>query len=90
MKESKLQPLQLLPTKPCIKVGQDIVVADVVVINAPYPSLSLKNRTQVNYNPQPKRWLCVYEKFEDFRVTFKDIEYDWLLSLCLTNMKTHK
>jgi hypothetical protein len=62
MKESKLQPLQLFPTKPCIKVGQGIVVvADVVVINARYPSLSLKNRTQVNYNLNQNGG-CVYLK----------------------------
>ena len=51
-RESKLQPSQLLPTAPCIIVGQGKVVVVAVVINAPYPSLSLKYRTKVNYNHQ--------------------------------------
>ena len=49
-RESKLQPSQLLPTTPCIVVDQGKVVVVAVVINAPYPSLSLKNRTKVNYS----------------------------------------
>ena len=45
---NKIEPSsQLLPTTPCIVVGQGrvVVVVFVVVINAPYPSLSL-NRTK--------------------------------------------
>lgn len=42
----KPQPLQLLPTTPCVVIGQGRVVVIVVVvvvdINAPYPSLFLK------------------------------------------------
>lgn len=59
-KESKLQPSQPLPTTPWIVVGQVRAVA-LVVTNAPYPLLSLKNRDkESNYDHQPpERWLCV-------------------------------
>ena len=44
--ESKQQPLQDTPNYTCIIVGQAIVVVVVVVINAPFPSLSPKIRTK--------------------------------------------
>ena len=60
---------KLLPTTPCNIVGQGRAV--VVVINAPYPSLSLKNRPkESNYNHQPPKWqLCINTPWKDISWT---------------------
>jgi hypothetical protein len=59
-KESKLQALQLLSTTPYFIVGQVRVFVIVVVINAPFPSLSLKHRAkEIKLQPPTTRMVVV-------------------------------
>ena len=49
--------MQVLPTTPCVMIGQVRVVMVVIIINKPSPFLPIWIRTkEVNYNHQPRKW----------------------------------